>query len=156
MGRAKAHIPGVLIMFPCPLPWEEEPKDHLLLQNLMAIRITPDSYPNHAPPHSLPPIPHPGCFGGACRGPLEPLVEECICLVCPASNRCCLPTASAQSGPTAGSPANPTIQLQSCDSSANHTPEYPNHTLESYHLLKLPGPTTVTKYTPTIVYMYYI
>ena len=91
-------------------------------------RFMPDSYPNHAPPHSLPPIPHPGCFGGACRGPLESLVEECICLVCPASNRCCLPTASAQSGPTAGSPANPTIQLQSCESSANHM----NHTLESY------------------------
>ena len=88
-------------------------------------RFMPDSYPNHAPPHSLPPIPHPGCFGGACKGPLESLVEECICLVCPASNRCCLPTASAQSGPTAGSPANPTIQLQSCESSANHT-------LESY------------------------
>ena len=126
VGRAKAHIPGVLIMFPCALPWEEEPKDRLLLQNLMAIRITPDSYPNQAPPHSLPPIPHPGCFGGACRGPLESLVEECICLVCPASNRCCLPTASAQSGPTAGSPANPTIQLRIGESSANHTPEsYP-------------------------------
>ena len=91
-------------------------------------RLMPDSYPNHAPPHSLPPSPtHPtswmfwwglqratGVFGG-----------ECICLVCPASNRCCLPTASAQSGPTAGSPTNPTIQLQSCESSANHT-------LESY------------------------
>ena len=44
VGRAKAHVPGVLIMFPCALPWEEEPKDRLLLQNLMAIRITPDSF----------------------------------------------------------------------------------------------------------------
>ena len=50
-------------------------------------RFMPDSYPNHVPPHSLPPIPHPGCFGGAWRGPLESLVEECICLVCPASNQ---------------------------------------------------------------------
>ena len=100
-------------------------------------RLMPDSYPNHAPPHSFPPISHPGCFGGACRRPLESLVEECICLVCPASNRCCLPTASAQSGPTAGSPTNPTIQLQSCESSANHALEsYPriipsNHTTYS-------------------------
>ena len=144
VGRAKAHIPGVLIMFPCALPWEEEPKDRLLLQNLMAIRITPDSCPIHTRithlhtvSHHLPPIPHPGCFGGACRGPLESLVEECICLVCPASNRCCLPTASAQSGPTAGSPANPTIQLQSCESSANHTLEsYPRiipRTIPSNH-----------------------
>ena len=114
-------------------------------------RFMPDSYPNHAPPHSLPPIPHPGCFGGACRGPLESLVEECICLVCPASNRCCLPTASAQSGPTAGShksqynfkAANHLRIIPS-----NHTPEsYP----ESYHLFKLPGPTTVKKYTPKYV-----
>ena len=124
VGRAKAHIPGVLIMFPCALPWEEEPKDRLLLQNLMAIRITPDSYPNHAPPHSLPPIPHPGCFGGACRGPLESLVEECTCLVCSASNRCCLPTASAQSGPT--------IQQYNFKA-ANHLRIIPsNHTPESY------------------------
>ena len=82
-------------------------------------RFMPDSYPNHAPPHSLPPIPHPGCFGGACRGPLESLVEECTCLVCSASNRCCLPTASAQSGPT--------IQQYNFKA-ANHL----NHTLESY------------------------
>ena len=66
VGRAKAHIPGVP-MFPCALPWEEEPKDRLLLQNLMPIRITPDSYPNHAPPHSLPPIPQTGLVG---PGPL--------------------------------------------------------------------------------------
>ena len=109
-------------------------------------RFMPDSYPNHAPPHSLPPIPHPGCFGGACRGPLESLVEECTCLVCSASNRCCL-LAYCLSAERAH---NPTIQLQSCESypriiPPNHTP---NHTLESYHLFKLPGPTTVKKYTP--------
>ena len=117
VGRAKAHIPGVRAKGPPSFAESNGHANHT--------RFMPDSYPNHAPPHSLPPIPHPGCFGGACRGPLESLVEECICLVCPASNRCCLPTASAQSGPTAGSPANPTIQLQSCESSANHT-------LESY------------------------
>ena len=50
--------------------------------------------------------------------------------------------------PTPESPANPTIQLQSCESSANHTPE---SYLESYHLLKLPGPTTVNKYTPILL-----
>ena len=89
-------------------------------------QFMPDSYPNHALPHSFAPISHRGCFGGASRKPLlEPLEEECDCLVCPAFNRCCLFTASAQSGPTAGSPTNPTIQLQRCESSANHT-------LESY------------------------
>ena len=66
------------------------------------IRFMPDSYPNHSPPHSPPPITT-GVFGGRVHLP-------------PASNRCCLPTASAQSEPTAGSPANPTIQLQSCES----------------------------------------
>ena len=115
----------------------------------------PDSYPNHAPLHSLPPIPHPGCFGGACRGPLESLVEVCICLVCPASNRCCLPTPSRRR-------VGPLLEVQLiqqyttsklqiiCESypriiPPNHTP---NHTLESYHLFKLPGPSTVKKYTP--------
>ena len=150
VGRAKAHIPGVRIMFPCALPWEEEPKERLLLQNLMAIRITPDSCPIQRTSTQSPTQPTSWLFWWACRGPLESLVEECICLVCPASNECCLPTASAQSGPTAGSPANPTIQLQSCESypriiPPNHTP---NHTLESYHLFKLPGPTTVKTYTP--------
>ena len=138
-------------MFPCALPSKEEPEERLLLQNLMVIRITPNAcpiHPNHAPPHSFPPISHPGWFGGACRGPLESLVEECTCLVCPAFNRCCLPTASAQSGPTAGNPTNPTIQLQSCESSANHT-------LESYPRIippaQTPCPTTVNKYTPIFV-----
>ena len=133
----------------------------LLLQNLMAIRITPDSYPNHAPPHILQPIPHPGCFGGTCRGPLESLVEECSCLVCPASNRCCLPTPSRRR-------VGPLLEVQLiqqyttsklqiiCESypriiPPNHTP---NHTLESYHLFKLPGPTTVKTYTP--IYMFFL
>ena len=128
----------------CVFLWEEqrltsqgyEPKDRLLLQNLMAIRITPDSCPIHTRithlhtvSHHLPPIPHPGCFGGACRGPLESLVEECICLVCPASNRCCLPTASAQSGPLLE------VQLiqQYNFKAANHLRIIPsNHTPESY------------------------
>ena len=142
VGRAKAHIPGVLIMFPCPLPWEEEPKDRLLLQNLMAIRITPDSCPIHTRITRLHTVPHPSRILVVLVGPVEgqeskglclwwglgsgSLVEECICLACPATNRCCMPTAlRRRSGPTAGSPTNPTIQLQSCESSANHT-------LESY------------------------
>ena len=129
MGRAKAHIPGVLLMFPCALPSKKSQRTAFfcrIYDHTNHTQFMPDSYPNRAPPHSFPPISHPGCFGGACRKPLlESLVEECDCLVCPAFNRCCLFTASAQGGPPAGIPTNPTIQLQSCEPSANHT-------LESY------------------------
>ena len=53
----------------------------------------------------------------------------------------------AQSGPTAGSPANPTIQFQMCESSANHT-------LESYHLFKFPGLTREKQCTYVRTYMH--
>ena len=84
-------------------------------------RFMPDSYPNHAPPHSLPPI------------------------------------ASAQSGPTAGSPTCPTIQLQSCESSANHTLESsPESYPESYPRIIPPiqtsRPDYGKKYTPIYIY----
>ena len=136
-------------MFPCALPSKKSQRTAFfcrIYDHTNHTQFMPDSYPNRAPPHSFPPISHPGCFGGACRKPLlESLVEECDCLVCPAFNRCCLFTASAQGGPPAGIPTNPTIQLQSCEPICesypriippNHTP---NHTFESYHLFKLPG-----------------
>ena len=132
VGRAKAHIPGARIMFPCALPWEEEPKDRRLLQNLMAIRITPASCPIHARITRLHTISHPSHILVVL--PLESLMEECICLVCPISNRCCLPTASRRR-------VGPPLEIQLIQQynfkitnhlriiSSNHTPElYP----ESY------------------------
>ena len=96
-------------------------------------RFMPDSYPNHTPPHSLPPIPHPGCFGGAWRGPLESLVEECICLVCPASNQ--HPTDAACLLPRRR--VGPLLEVQLIQQynfkAANHLRIIPsNHTPESY------------------------
>ena len=105
------------------------------------IRFMTDLYSNCAPPHNFPPIPHPDCFGGACRGPLEFLVEECICLIYVSSNGCCLPIASAQSGSTTGSPINTTIQFESNESS-------PNHVLESY--LRIIPPESYPRIIPPI------
>ena len=63
------------------------------------------------------------------------------CLVCPAITRCrtacLLPQAHWKS-----SQSNITVSKLRIIPS-NHTPNHtPNHTLESYHLFKLPGPTT--------------
>ena len=104
-------------MFPCALAWEEQPQDRLLLPN-NGHTESPDSCPIHTRITRLP--------TGACRWPLVchcsqkkskgsclwwglgSLVEESTCLVFPATNRYCLPTASRRRcGPTAGSPANP-------------------------------------------------
>ena len=107
VGRAKAHIPGVLIMFR-----EEEPRDRLLFAesngHTNCARFMSDSY-TQSPTHSTSWLfwwgleRATGVFGGRVHLPSLPSIQ-------PASNRCCLPTASAQSGPTAGSPTNPTIQ----------------------------------------------
>ena len=102
-------------------------------------RLMPDSYPNHAPPHSLPPTPYPGSFGGACRGPLESLVEECICLVCPAS-ACCLGAEWAHCWKSSKS-NNTTSKLRILPST--HTPEsYP----ESYPRIIPPIQTSRADY----------
>ena len=92
-------------------------------QNLVTVpnhtRSIPVSYPNHAPcthPTSLivpttaiervVPLAGFGVFG-----------RRVPCLVCPATARYCLPTASqCRCGPTAGSLASPTLQFQSCES----------------------------------------
>ena len=71
MRRARAHIPGVLLMFPCALPWGEEPKDRLPLQNLMAIRITPDSCPMHTRIMHLHTVSHPSHILVLLVGPVE-------------------------------------------------------------------------------------
>ena len=102
-------------------------------------RSMPDSYPNHAPCTQFPtwPIPHPRLFPplqlkGSCLwwGLQSSIVfgRRVPCLVCPATSRYCLPTASeCRCGPTAGSLASPTVQFQKLRiRPSNHTPEsYP-------------------------------
>ena len=91
----------------------------------------PDSYPNHAPLHSLPPIPHPGCFGGACRGPLvRTVVKRVVPLGLGSWVEVGLPTASRRR-------VGPLLEVQPIQQynfkAANHLRIIPsNHTPESY------------------------
>ena len=65
---AKVHIPRHQCSHVLSLPWEEEPKDRLLLQNRHTnhTRFISESRTSTQSPT----LPHPGGFGGACRAPL--------------------------------------------------------------------------------------
>ena len=129
-GKSKgSHLRGTNV--PMCSPFGRRAKGSPFLPNPMAIPNHTRFIPESCASTKSPTHPTSGWFGGACRGPLVctvvkgsclwwglgSLVDTCICLVCPATNRYCLPTASwRRCGPTAGSPANPTIHFQSCES----------------------------------------